>query len=595
MTGPDQPIEPAIKLLRRLWRCIAPRRRRQFAVLLVLMIMASFAEILSIGAVLPFLGVLTAPARVFEHPLAQPFVEALNIHRPEELLLPLTLIFGSVALLAGAMRLTLLWASTKLSFATGADLSIEIYHRTLFQPYSVHIARNSSEVINGISTKANGVIYNIILPILYLISAGVMLVAILAALISIDPIIAMLAFSGFGAIYFFIVKLVRRHLINAGQCIAFESTNVIRSLQEGLGGIRDVLVDGNQTTYCKIYQEADRPLREAQSSSYFIGQSPRYAMESLGIILIAALAYALAQETQGLSKAIPILGALALGAQRMLPVLQQAYNAWSNIQGGLGSLHDTIELLEQPLPHYSDQSKIEPIPFRNRIELKEISFRYTLNGPWVLNKLTLDIKCGSRVGFIGTTGSGKSTLLDIIMGLLLPTEGAIQIDDHSIDVWDQRAWQMHIAHVPQAIFLADSTIAENIAFGIPLEKIHIDRVRVAAEKAQIANDIEAWPLKYQTRVGERGIRLSGGQRQRIGIARALYKRADVIIFDEATSALDNETEDAVMKSIDGLGSDLTIMMIAHRLTTLRNCTQIVELRDGKIQRVGTYNELSVSC
>jgi ABC-type multidrug transport system fused ATPase/permease subunit len=595
MTGPDQPIEPAIKLLRRLWRCIAPRRRRQFAVLLVLMIMASFAEILSIGAVLPFLGVLTAPARVFEHPLAQPFVEALNIHRPEELLLPLTLIFGSVALLAGAMRLTLLWASTKLSFATGADLSIEIYHRTLFQPYSVHIARNSSEVINGISTKANGVIYNIMLPILYLISAGVMLVAILAALISIDPIIATLAFSGFGAIYFFIVKLVRRRLINAGQCIAFESTNVIRSLQEGLGGIRDVLVDGNQSAYCKIYQEADRPLREAQSSSHFIGQSPRYAMESLGIILIAALAYALAQETQGLSKAIPILGALALGAQRMLPVLQQAYNSWSNIQGGLGSLHDTIELLEQPLPHYSDQSKIEPIPFRNRIELKEISFRYTLNGPWVLNKLTLDIKCGSRVGFIGTTGSGKSTLLDIIMGLLLPTEGAIQIDDHSIDVWDQRAWQMHIAHVPQAIFLADSTIAENIAFGIPLEKIHIDRVRVAAEKAQIANDIEAWPLKYQTRVGERGIRLSGGQRQRIGIARALYKRADVIIFDEATSALDNETEDAVMKSIDGLGSDLTIMIIAHRLTTLRNCTQIVELRDGNIQRVGTYKELLVSC
>jgi len=211
--------------------------------------------------------------------------------------------------------------------------------------------------------------------------------------------------------------------------------------------------------------------------------------------------------------------------------------------------------------------------------------------PWILNELNLSIAKGSRVGFIGTTGSGKSTLLDIVMGLLKPTEGTLAVDDQDITAGNHRAWQAHIAHVPQAIFLADSTIEENIAFGQPKSKIDRQRVIQAAKQAQIADLIETWPDQYKTFVGERGIRLSGGQRQRIGIARALYKKADVIIFDEATSALDNETEQAVMEAIEGLSDDLTVLIIAHRLTTLKNCTQIVELGDGGIRRIGNYQDI----
>lgn len=580
-----------MQLLGRLWSHISPRRRRQFGLLLVLMVIASFAEILSIGAVLPFLAVLTAPERVFEHPAAQTFIQALGITSAEQLLLPLTIAFGAAALIVGAMRLLLLWVNTRISFATGADLSIGIYRRTLYQPYAVHVARNSSEVINGISVKTNGVIYNIIVPSLNLISASVMISAILIALLSIDPAIALAAFSGFGVIYAFIIRLTRRRLLIDSQCMARESTHVIKSLQEGLGGIRDVLIDGSQGTYCQIYRNADQPLRRAEGSTLFISQFPRYGVEALAMLLIAVLAYTLARQPDGIAKAIPVLGALALGAQRLLPVLQQAYSAWSVIKAGQASLQDTLGLLDQPLPDYADQPEAAPLSFRHQIAMKQLSFRYGLQSPWVLKAIDLTIARGSRVGIIGTTGSGKSTLLDIVMGLLQPTEGTLEIDGQRITASNQRAWQTHIAHVPQAIFLADSTIEENIAFGIPKEQIDHARVRQAAQQAQIADSIETWPKKYQTFVGERGVRLSGGQRQRIGIARALYKRADVIIFDEATSALDNDTEHAVMQAIEGLSEDITILIIAHRLTTLKNCNSVVELSGGEIKRMGTYQEI----
>ena len=555
------------------------------------MIISSFAEIFSIGAVLPFLGVLTAPERVFTHPALQPFIQILGLTSAKQLLLPLTIIFGVTTLISGAMRLLLIWASTRLSFAIGADLGVSIYRRTLYQPYAVHVARNSSEVINGISGKANGVIYNNILPVLTLMSASVMLFAILLALFSVEPVIALAAFGGLGLIYGVIIWLTRTRKIINSQYIARESTKVIKALQEGLGGIRDVLIDGSQATYCHIYRNADLPLRRAQANNQFVSLSPRYGMEALGMLLLAGLVYSLAQQIDGVARAIPVLGALALGAQRLLPVMQQAYVAWSSIQGSQASLQDTLDLLDQPLPAYADQPASRPISFKRQINLKLLSFRYSPETPWVLDNVNLCIAKGSRVGFVGKTGSGKSTLLDIVMGLLSPTSGGIEIDEQPITMDNYRSWQAHIAHVPQTIFLADSSIEENIAFGVPREQIDRERVRKAASQAQLADTIETWPRQYQTFVGERGIRLSGGQRQRIGIARALYKRADVIIFDEATSSLDNETEQAVMEAIEGLSADLTILIIAHRLTTLKNCTQIVELGNSGVLRIGSYQEL----
>ena len=555
------------------------------------MIVASLSEIISIGAVLPFLGALTAPEQVYQHPLMQSIIQILGLTEPSQLILPLTIFFIIAVLLAGSIRLTLLYVMTRLSFATGADLSISIYRRTLYQEYTVHVSRNSSEVINSIITKTNIVINGVLTQVLTFISSTALLIGIMGALFAINISVALSASIGFGLLYWLVVRYTKNQLKDNSQIIADQSTQMIKSLQEGLGGIRDLLIDGTQQFYCQLYRSADLPLRRASGNNLFISGSPRYAMEAIGMTLIAGLAYVMTQQEGGMVTAIPVLGALALGAQRLLPALQQAYGAYSTIKGSNSSLKDVLDLLGQPLPVYADQPLPKPIPFERELKLTELNFRYTEDSPWVLKNINLSLKKGARIGFIGVTGSGKSTLIDIIMGLLPPTNGKLMIDQQPINSQNRRAWQAHIAHVPQNIYLSDSTIEENIAFGVAKEKIDHQRVKKAAQQAQIAGLIEEWKEGYQTFVGERGVRLSGGQRQRIGIARALYKKANVLIFDEATSALDNETEREVMKAIKEIGEEITVLIIAHRLTTLKGCDKIVKLGKKHTVHVGSYQEM----
>jgi ATP-binding cassette subfamily B protein len=555
------------------------------------MVLSAFAEVVSLGAVLPFLGILTAPQAIFRYRVVAQIAHALGITTPHQLLLPLTIAFATIALIAGAIRMLLLWVSTRFTFAAGADLSIEVYRRTLYQPYRVHVARNSSEVLSGITNKVGGTVLGVLLPFMTLISAMMLLVAMPLALIAINPMVAIVATLGFGTSYGVITWLSRRRLRSNSERISNEQTQVIKAIQEGLGGIRDVLLDGTQPVYCDVYRRADQLLRRAQGDNVFIGQSPRYAMEALGMMLIAALAYGLSRQDQVVASTLPILGALALGAQRLLPALQQAFAAWASIAGSQAYLADTIVLIDQPLPAEMLQPAPAALPFREAIRFSAVRFRYSDAGPWVLDELNLVIPRGARVGLVGGTGSGKSTTLDLLMGLLTPTEGEVIVDGEVLFGSRIRAWQRTIAHVPQSIYLADTTMTQNIAFGVPREAIDMQRVRQAAQQAQIAEFIESGPRGYDALVGERGVRLSGGQRQRIGIARALYKRASVLVLDEATSALDNATERSVMDAIEALHRDLTILIIAHRLTTVRRCDTIVELQRGRVVAQASYEEL----
>lgn len=556
------------------------------------MLVSSAAEMISIGAVVPFLGALINPEEVLNRPLAQPIVGFFGINGAQDLLFPLTVIFCIAAVAAGLFRLVLLYATTRFSFAVGADFSIDVYRRTLYQPYSVHIGRNSSEIINGITGKVAMLIGSVLMPTLTLISSAILLMGVLWMLLLIDPVIAIATGSSFCFLYLIVLLVSRRNLRENSECIARESTRVLKALQEGLGGIRDVLIDGTQEAYCAIYLSADLPLRRAQARNTFTGVSPRFIMEMLGMVMIAMLAYSMALREDGVAAALPVLGALALGAQRLLPVLQQGYSAFVTVLGAEASLRDGLDLLAQPMPKHASEGPFRPLPFERSICLENVGFRYAADGPWVMRHVRLEIPKGKRVGFVGSTGAGKSTLLDILMSLLLPNEGVMLVDGQAVGLHNYRNWQAHIAHVPQSIYLSDSSIEENIAFGLPRIQIDHKRVRHAAKQAQIDEIIESWPEKYQTKVGERGVRLSGGQRQRIGIARALYKCADVIIFDEATSALDNETERAVMEAIDSLSPDLTILTVAHRLTTLQKCDFIVELDKGFVSRIGSYQELA---
>lgn len=577
----------SFNLIVRLWRHFNRRRQKQFVLLFILMIIAALADMISIGAVLPFLGVLTTPDTVFAHPAIQPVIVFLGIKNSSELILPLTLSFIFFISVSGTVRFTLLFISTRLSFAAGHDVSFNIFRRTLYQPYIVHTDRNSSELINGINIKADIVIYNVLMPVLTLLSTIIMLSAIVTILIFANTLLAMATFVVFGGIYGVIIKTTRRRLKRNSKCVAEESNKVIKSLQEGLGGIRDVLIDGSQEIFCQVYRNADLPLRRAQSDIHIISGSPRFLIETLGMVVIAIAAYIMAQGSDGITSAIPVLGILAISAQRLLPVLQQGFGAVSNIKGAEDSLIDILVLLEQEVmpDQNQDSSASASLLFRQNIRLKNLSFCYKSEDSWVLKDVNFTVKKGDRIGFIGKTGSGKSTLLDVVMGLLPPTEGALLIDGQPITETNLRAWQEHIAHVPQNIYLTDGTLSENIAFGIPKDQIDHVRVNQAANRAQIADEIESWPQKYNTVCGERGIRLSGGQRQRIGIARALYKKASLIIFDEATSALDNRTEQAVMNSLDNLEDGLTILIIAHRLTTLENCDAVIEVGSEGVFKV----------
>jgi len=575
-------------LLRRLWYHLGFHRRRQFLVLGVLMVLAAIAEVISIGAIVPFLGVLAAPDTALKQPIMQTVAEMVGGSR-NNLIILFTSIFIVAAVTAGSLRLLLLWATTRIAYSAGSDLSIELYRRTLYQPYPVHINRNSSFVLSGIG-KVGGAI-NILSQCLILTTSLILLLSITSALLVLDPLVAIVSIIGFGFSYGAIAIMSRYKLHRNGLRISDEQTRVFKVIQEGLGGIRDVLLDGTQKLYCDVYQQADRPLRRGQGDNIFIAGSPRYVMEAIGLVMIALLAYFLSQRPEGISSSLPVLGAMALGAQRLLPVLQQGYSAWASIIGSQASLADTISMLEQPIQDELLLPSPRPLEFSKVVTFDSVHFRYGAEGPWVIHNLNLQIRKGSRLGLVGHTGGGKSTAIDILMGLLVPTQGRLLVDGTPVQGERLRAWQRTIAHVPQSIYLSDASFAENIAFAVPTEQINMERVRQAAHQAQIDGFIENCDQGYATHVGERGMRLSGGQRQRVGIARALYKQATVLVFDEATSALDNVTENSLMESIEALNHDLTIILIAHRLSTVRNCNLIIEMSGGLIQAQGDYDTL----
>ncbi|MGO8710484.1 MAG: ABC transporter ATP-binding protein [Rhizomicrobium sp.] len=577
--------------LRRLLTHLSPRRRWQLAGLSVLMNVGAVAELATLGAVLPFLAVLADPGLSSKYPLLQELFAMLGWRGEGSILLPATILFAVVALSAAAIRMLLSWTGFKFSFGVGADIAVEVYRRTLYQPYKFHVARNTSEIIAGLS-KAQSIVNGVINPLVQGALSLLLSLAILGALIRIDSVTALTACLGFGAIYLVVTLATRRRLGANSRIFAENETRRVQAVQEGLGAIRDILIDGTQNVYVNRFWTTDSALHRALAANSFIATAPRYLIESLGMVMIAALAYWLSLRPEGLSGAVPVLGALAIGAQKLMPQMQQVYYGWATLSGSRGILADVLALLEQPIPdEYSKPSPDGPMHLEHGIVLHDLSFRYRNDGPEVIRQLSLQIPRGSRVGFIGKTGSGKSTVIDLIMGLLEPTSGGVEIDGRPLTSANRRTWQARIAHVPQSIYLADSTIAENIAFGLDVRHIDQQRVREAARTAQLAEFIESLPRQYQTAVGERGVRLSGGQRQRIGLARALYKQADVLVLDEATSALDDATEKAVMQAIHSLGKDITVLTVAHRVTTLRGCDRIFELKNGSLLREGSYEEV----
>ena len=585
-------MSSARQLLLGIGAYLSPKRKQQLVLLSLVTFAAAVSELASLGSVFPFLAVLTEPETIWNWQIVQEFKSVFGWVSPDQLLIPSAALFAFAAVIAALIRLLNLWLGGRLAAAIGSDLSCEAYRRTLYQPYAVHLQRNSSTVINAVT---NQIAVAVVAINSLLVSWTAVLVAalLLIGLVYANWAIALSVSIVFGGAYCCIAYLSKAKLMRNGVVIAACSRQTVKALQEGLGAIREVLLNGTQSAYLEIYRLSDRPQRQFQAKNRFLSAFPRFVLEGLGLLAIAFMAIALVL-TQGSGQAaIPLLGVFALGAQRLLPAMQQAYGGWSQLKGYSADLEAVLRMLQQPMPPALESSS--KLALADQISLQDVSFSYSQSGHSSLVNISLKILKGQRIGFIGSTGSGKSTAVDVIMGLLAPTRGRLVVD--GVDLHDPRhperllAWRSAVAHVPQSIYLSDSSIVENIAFGVPKDQIDRDRVRLAAQQAQIASFIESSPEGYNSFVGERGVRLSGGQRQRLGIARALYKQAQVLILDEATSALDNDTEQAVMDAINQLDRNLTVVMIAHRLSTVAKCDRIIRLDHGRVVADGPPSEV----
>lgn len=568
--------------LQRLFSYLPAKRRPQLAGLSALMLLGAVAELATIGSVLPFLALLAHPEGMARYPAAVRLLEAVGLTSHTDQLLGATVLFAATAVTAAVVRVFLLWASVRYTHGLGVDLAVQVYRNILYQPYSYHVARNSSETLAAVD-KVRTVVFSVFTPLVQGAVSTVIAAALLAGLFVVDALTATLAGAALCGLYVLMSTVARVRLRRNGRLYADSEGKRVQAVQEGLGGIRDVLIDGTQEHYISRYAEFVRIQRRAMVGNSFMSTAPRYVIEVAGMVMIGALSLFLSQRPGGLPAAIPVLGALAIGAQRLLPQLQIIYQGWSSASGQWASLQDVLKLLSQPMLQDTTDRAQDTLTLARGISLENVTFRYTSDGPDILRGVTVHIPRGSQIGVIGKTGGGKSTLMDLVMGLLEPTGGAIRIGSASLTRGNVRAWHRHIAHVPQAIYLADTTVAENIAFGIHPAAIDMARVQKAAEAAQLASYIETLPDQYRAAVGERGVRLSGGQRQRIGIARALYKEAEVLVLDEATSALDHETELAVIESIRKMRGDITVIMVAHRLSTLRQCDFVCRVDKGRVE------------
>lgn len=581
------------KLIKELFVLLTKEQRKEFYILQILVIFMSFAEIIGVASIAPFMA-LVGDSSILQKDNAISF-----IYKSFSFVSPETFIFNSgvcVLLILTVSSLISTYTTWKLSMFgsfVGTQLSDRLYSYYMQQPWLFHVNSSSAQFVKQIATESSRVTNAIINPILQMnakiVSSSFMFFGVLIY----DPIIASSGLLIFFGAYFLLYKVVRKKLQRDGKLISNESTVRFRLMNEGFGGIKDILLLGKQNNFISFFARSGLILSRCSGMNNALSQVPKYFMELIAFGSIISLILYLVKTHHGnLGIILPVLSVYALAGFKLLPAFQTVYASLARIKGAISAFESIKDDLLHSLEfQFTFQETSEKLPVTQIIELKNVTFKYPNKHENALENLNMSIPVNSTIGIAGASGSGKSTAIDLLLGLLAPNSGSLEIDGNIITKHNIREWQNNIGYVAQNIFLSEGTIRENIAFGELKENIDNDKIQQAVTLAHLQELVNELPEGLETKVGERGIQLSGGQRQRIGIARALYRDAGILIFDEATSALDGITEKAVMDAIHDFSGKKTIIMIAHRLKTIAACDKIFFMNKGRVIDNGTYQEL----
>ncbi len=583
-----------IRLFFSLWVYLDKKNQQNFLLLVFLMFLGALIEIVSIGSVLPFLSALLNPNFFEQSFFGFEIKELLGNKNRNEMISLVLVIFVIIIVISSIFKTFLLWITTKFNANIGTDIANKVFIKLIAYPYEEYIQQSSDKLISDIANKVTAVIFSVIFPTLLFLSTVIQIFGIIVLLLFVNSLLVSYLILFFLIFYLLTFLFVKKKLFKNSKIIADEESYLIKYIQEGLGGKREITINNLHSFFIEKFKGSNRLLRVAQSRNNFLGILPRYVIEALAIIVVAFIFYYLlfnfmSEKPQG--EVLALIGLLALSGQKLLPLTQQTYTSLSRVMGSRDSLKSIVNIINLKFEKKSYIKDFnQNLNFNKKISLKNITYEYEKNKK-IINNLNIEIGKGSKVGIIGKTGSGKSTLIDIIMGLLNPTEGKIYIDDQIINNDNLQDWQKHVAHVPQNIFLNDDTITNNVAYGINPNFIDMNLVKKSIKDADLLDYVSNLENGLDTIIGERGIKLSGGQKQRLAIARALYKQASLIVFDEATSALDIQTESNVMSVIKNFSVKVTIIIVAHRLETLKFCDILYEVSNGKIINAGNFDEL----
>ena len=555
-------------------------------------LMMAFLEVIGVASVAPFIAVLTSPELIHENDYLAYLYKFFGVHSDNAFIVLLGLFVVISILISNSTQAFVTWKITNFSELQQHRVAVRLLQKYLSQPYSFFLDRNTSELAKNTLTEVGNAISGVIMQSLLVLSKLVVALFMVALLIVIDFQVAIIATAFLGGSYWIIYKLVRQRLHTMGRAKTEAAFQAFKTTSEAMSGIKEIKLRGSEKKFINRFFIPSKALAKYGANINLISTLPRYLLEVVafgGMILIVI--YLMSKKMDNFSEIIPIISLYAMTGYRLMPALQVVYSGIARIKFSIPSFNIIAEGFSQTDTKDLTQTNQDLLSFENKIEIKQVSFSYKNPDVLVLDNLNLKITHNTTVGLMGSTGAGKTTLIDILLGLLTPDNGSISVDQKEINLENLSAWQKNIGYVPQNIYLTDDTIERNIAFSELENTIDAEQVKKAAKMANLDVFINTLPEKYKTFVGERGIRLSGGQRQRIGIARAIYHNPKVLVLDEATSSLDGITENTIMDAIQNLSHKKTIIIIAHRLSTLIACDIIHMLANGKVIDSGTYTQL----